>query len=403
MAKSVRFWLALGLMLQMLPATLLTPAVRPLFSALHAGRESAMHAFMSLNMLGAALFAPWLGRKLDALPRRRHALAGLCLIDACLLVVMCQPLPTWLVLGLRMLEGGAHVGAATLLLAEGKRVAERTRDPSVMGIVGMGIMLAVAFGNVIGAFLVGLAEAAPFYAGALAALVVAAVGPRLLSDAPPPTPRSAVPAVAVARALALPITAGFVSRFTIGCLVVSFALFAHRAHGLTDRAIGGLFACMTVPFAALTYPASRLLARMAPALLLGASVLGYALLLVVLAFAPSGALPWVMAAAGVLSASSFAATLHYAAASAPAGAESRAMAFFNAGGCIGMLLGPAAAGITIALLKPHVGDIPAYRGAFLLAASAVLVWLASVAGRLLRHGRLEHAERAARRLRPHPG
>jgi MFS family permease len=389
-------------MLQMLPATLLTPAVRPLFSALHAGREGAMHAFMSLNMLGAALFAPWLGRKLDALPQRRQALAALCMMDACLLVVMCQPLPTWLVLALRTLEGGAHVGAATLLLAEGKRIAERTRDPSVMGIVGMGIMLAVAFGNVIGAFLVGFASTAPFYAGALAALLVAATGPWLLSDAPTRARRAVVPAATVVRALALPIATGFVSRFTIGCLVVSFALFAHRAHGLSDRAIGGLFACMTVPFAALTYPASRLLQRMAPALLLGGSMLGYALLLVCIAFAPAGALPFVMAAAGVLSAFTFAATLHYAAASAPAGAEGRAMALFNAGGCLGMLLGPASAGITIALLKPRIGDVPAYRGAFLLAAASVLVWLACAAARLLRDGRTEHAERAARRLRPHP-
>jgi MFS transporter, DHA1 family, tetracycline resistance protein len=376
---SERVLLLAILLLQMLPATLLTPAVRPLFASLHGGDESAMHAFMSVNMLGAALFSPWLGRKLDRAHSRRVALLGLCAVDAVLLALLPLALPTRLVLALRFLEGGAHVGAASLLLAEAKRIADRDRDPSVMGVAGFGIMLAVAFGNVLGAFLVGLAAEAPFVVGAAAAFLVGLLGPRLLSGLPTPVAAHAAPARTVVRALALPIGAAFVSRFTIGCLVVSFALFAHRAHGLSDRAVGGLFACMTVPFALLTYPASKLVPRLGPALSLASSQLGYALLLSALPLVPSALLAPVMIVLGALSAVAFACVLHESARSAPAGATSRAMALFNAGGCVGMLLGPPAAGILIALLKPRLGDVQAYRGAFFLASFAMLVWLGAVA------------------------
>ena len=49
--------LAVLIFVQMLPATLLTPAVRPLFAGLHGGAEGPMHAFMSLNMIGAAFIS----------------------------------------------------------------------------------------------------------------------------------------------------------------------------------------------------------------------------------------------------------------------------------------------------------------------------------------------------------
>ena len=54
-------WLIAAVFLQMLPATLLAPAIRPLFAELHGGAEGPMHAFMSLNMLGAILTTPGCG------------------------------------------------------------------------------------------------------------------------------------------------------------------------------------------------------------------------------------------------------------------------------------------------------------------------------------------------------
>lgn len=61
--------LALLVLIQMLPATLVTPAIRPFFATWHGGHEGAMHAFMALNMLGGLLAAPWLARPADRSPR----------------------------------------------------------------------------------------------------------------------------------------------------------------------------------------------------------------------------------------------------------------------------------------------------------------------------------------------
>ena len=112
-------WLIAAVFLQMLPATLLAPAIRPLFAQVHAGAEGPMHAFMSLNMLGGILITPLIARLASSgsaasLGRWVMLLAGL---DALLLIAVSMPLATPLVLVLRTIEGAAHLGAASLLLA----------------------------------------------------------------------------------------------------------------------------------------------------------------------------------------------------------------------------------------------------------------------------------------------
>ena len=83
----------------MLPATLLTPAIRPLFASLHGGNEGAMHAFMALNMLGGFLCAPLVAVLATRLASRTTALAMLVGVDAILLSLLALPLPTAIVLG----------------------------------------------------------------------------------------------------------------------------------------------------------------------------------------------------------------------------------------------------------------------------------------------------------------
>ncbi len=139
-------WLIAAVFLQMLPATLLAPAIRPLFAQLHSGQEGPMHAFMSLNMLGAILTTPWIARVASSAnptvsARWLIALAGL---DAALLVVVSMALPTPLVLVLRTLEGAAHLGAATLLLARAAAYKPLVGAGRAMGLAGGAVMLAIA-------------------------------------------------------------------------------------------------------------------------------------------------------------------------------------------------------------------------------------------------------------------
>ena len=110
--------LAILISAQMLPATLLSPAIRPLFAERHSGAEGPMHAFMALNMLGGILMAPLVARWGDRLRHPLRLAGWLTAFDAVVLAGITLSLPTATVLGLRLLDGAAHVSASTLLLAE---------------------------------------------------------------------------------------------------------------------------------------------------------------------------------------------------------------------------------------------------------------------------------------------
>ena len=121
---------------------------------------------------------------------------------------------------------------------------------------------------------------------------------------------------------------------------------------------------------------------------LGGAIYGLCLLLI--GYVPYGALPLVMVGAGLSSAALFAPTLCYA---ASLGGERKegAMALLNTAGSLGMLLGPAVAGVTAALAGGH-DPIAGYRAVFALAGLSVFCWLAAGLGWLMRRVRSEVTE-----------
>jgi MFS family permease len=386
--------LALLVFAQMLPATLVAPAIRPLFAALHGGREGPMHAFMALNMLGGLVAAPVLGRLADRLRRPRRLLFACAALDAVLLVALAAPLPTSLVLALRVLEGGAHIGAASLLMAEAASLARARGDGRAMGLAGAALMMAIALGSGLGGLLVGLDVRALFWAGSLvsAAVALAAVSSPALPSAVA-SPRAEGPTrLALLREhplLLLPVSSAFVGRFSVGCLIVTVSLFCHRVHGLSDRAVGGMFTLLTLPFALAMYPAARLTDVISRAAVLASGAALYAALLLCLPFLPAPLLPPAMLVMGLASAMIFAPTLCYAATLGGPNRRAGSMALVNAGSCLGMLLGPMVAGIVTAAMKARGMQLAGYRAVFLVAGFSVLAWLAVAAPALWRQRRLE--------------
>jgi MFS family permease len=384
---------------QMLPATLVGPAIRPFFARFHGGNESAMHAFMSVNMVGAVVAAPLIGRLGDARGATRRLVAALAVIDALLLFSVTMQLPITAVLTLRTLEGAAHVGAATLLMAEAAASARRAGDGRMMGLAGSALMIAVALGSAFGGALAGLDPRLPFWCGAALLMtvgVVTALGPPGVKATPAQGHPAALSVLRARPALWLPMSAAFIGRFTIGCLVVTFSLFAHRQHGLSDRAVGALYTMLTLPFALLTYPAGRLSARVPRAALLGIGTLVYAAGLFLLGRAPSGGLPILMLLLGVASAAIYAPTLCYTATMAEPAERARAVSLVNATSCLGMVIGPMVAGITCAIVTrgapPQIASlasIDAYRTVFAIASISALAWLALATPALVRRYRLE--------------
>ena len=381
--------------LQMLPATMLTPAIRPLFQQFHSGNEHAMHAFMAINMLGAVLAVPIIGAWAQRSSRPQRIIAYLLAADALLLGIMASPLSLYTLLTLRFLEGACHVSATALLLAQIASHAKSRGKAHAMGVAGAALMFAVALGSGVGGQLVAYGPRFPFFGAALIQLMTLTL---LIASRLPDLPlvaRTRLRPIAFLRehpALRVPIAATFVGRFTVGCIIVTFALFVHRYHGGSDRAVGMMFMLLTLSFALSMYPLSRLSDRVPRATLMGLGGAVYAVSLAAIAIVPFGTLPAVMVIAGVSSSALFAPALCYG---AVLGGERKemAMSLINVAGCLGMLFGPAAAGIMSAALGKQ-DPIIGYRAAFMLGAGSVALWLALSLPWLVRQLRAEAQETA---------
>lgn len=357
---------------QTLPATLVAPALRPLVAAQHGGHEPTMHALAALNMLGGLIAAPWLGRHADAVGIRR-LLAGLLLIDAVLLLAVAMPLPTGVVLGLRIVEGAAHVGGTTLLMAAAARL-QREGHGAALGLAGGGLILAIAIGSALGGLALAWGPRGPFALGAALLAGSALLVPALPL---PPRPAGEVAAAPDTARLRIPLLFAFVERYTVGLFVVTFALFARGVHGLSDTAIGFLYSAMTLPFALAMAPGGRLSDRLPRAHVLAAGAVLYAAGFALLGFAPTALLAPVLGLAGLAAALLYAPTLAYAAALSEPHARGRAMGLVNAAGCLGMLSGPPSAAMLMALTRDPAA--PAHAPRLVLLAAAGVTLLALVA------------------------
>ncbi len=337
--------LALLVFASMVSSTLLIPAARPLMAALQPGHEGAIHAFMTVNMAGAIIGAPLVAWWSERTGHRRLAIIVLALIDGSLLYVCSLPLPLWALLGARTLQGAANVGGLSLLLG---LASSRGR---AMGIVGAALMMAVAFGAPLGTALLKVGPLAPLQLGALLPFAVAAGTFRLRGTSAAAAPRrSLLATVRAAPELKIPTLLVAVERFTVGAFVVTFALYCHRALGLSDTAVGALFSWFLLPFALCTWPMGRVADRVRRSHLVKLGGLLYGGVFLILGLAPPAALWVLMLVAGVASSAIYAPSLCYAATLAPRGARGTAMALLNAGGSLGMMVGTALGGILSAVL-----------------------------------------------------
>jgi MFS transporter, DHA1 family, tetracycline resistance protein len=391
-------WLIAAVFLQMLPATLLAPAIRPLFAQVHQGAEGPMHAFMSLNMLGGILITPLIARLASSGgASSARWLMGLAGLDAILLAVVSLPLATPLVLILRTIEGAAHLGAASLLLARAAAYKPLVGAGRAMGMAGGAVMLAIAFGSGLGGLLVGESARLPFLVGAALSLIVAAAAPFLYASTLPKEQSAEVAPRPISWRDANvfgPLSAAFIERFTVGLIIVTFALFATKTHGLTDRSVGLLYSMLMLPFALLMYPASRMGDRVPRAALLGLATLLYGAAIASLAVAPKMLLVASMVTAGVASSFMYGTVLCYAATLVPAESRGRMMALVNTAGALGMFLGPMCGGLMVALGRDVADPMSAYRNVFYLAGLVCVSWVVVAGPWLFGRLRVEQGEHA---------
>ena len=361
----------------MAPVTLPVPILRALVSERFAVSELATSLFMSVNMVGAALAAPLAGALADRIGQRRRIVVIALLLDAALFFAMTLEMPFPAFLGLRFLEGCAHIVALSLVLSVASNLGGEDRRGLSMGITGAGMMLGVALGAPIGGFLGRVDTLRPLYIGAGLLVVAAGLARALLVEPRGAEQRPSLAAIRAAikahRAVLLPLTFAFFDRFTVGFYTTTFSLFASGLHGASPPEVGLWISAFMLPFALLSFPFGVLADRISKTLLLCTGSLVYGVLTTTLGFWPREIIPYGMAVIGVSAAVMFVPSMLMTTDLTPPAIRSTALGAFNTAGSLGFILGPATGGLVSELVRARLGPAAGYQAAFAVAGGAEIL------------------------------
>ncbi|MFH2009044.1 MAG: MFS transporter [bacterium] len=366
--------------LTMLPVTGVVPVLKPLIQDHYAVGELSTSLFMSINMLGALAAAPLLGWWSDRTGASRTILLACALTDGLLWWLLSTRPAFPVLMTLRLLEGAAHIGVLTMLMAMMSGVSVGPRRSARMAGMGGAIIFGVALGAPLGGILGRHDVLLPLRLGVGIMLAVALTALLVLPgrrEYQAGATEKRWPPLRVARQLWLPYLFGFIDRFTVGIFVIAFVLYAAR-HGYGPRRTGLFIGAFMMTFTALSYPAGRLAERIGlwPVLLVGTA--GYAVAYSAIAWTTGWALWPLMVLCGMVSALMFGPNLMLLVRGSTAESRGVAMAGFNTAGSLGFLIGPLLAGSALQGLRPALGEATAFR--VLFAATGGLVLLCVLIG-----------------------
>jgi MFS family permease len=350
----------------MLPVTGVVPILKQLIKDHYAVGDLATSLFMSVNMVGALLGAPVLGWLADRKGWFKSILVMAALVDAGLWWLLYTRPAFVVLMGLRLLEGAAHIGVLTMLMTFMSSRSEGEGRRARMAGLGGGIMFGIALGSPLGGVLGKIDILLPLQAGAGVMVLVAVVAWSVLPSGERGGGKLSGPhwsKMLSRREMRLPYLFGFVDRFTIGVFIIAFMLYT--AHlGLGPRTTGFLIGAFMIPFAALSYPMGKLAERYGlwRFVLGGSFAFGCAYAAVAWL---EGPLLWLdMVVCGCLSAVMFGPNLMLVNRAATPELRGSAMAGFNAAGSLGFLVGPVTAGALLEILGYFEDPLTTYRIVF---------------------------------------
>jgi MFS family permease len=381
-------------LLMLMPVTLPVPVLRALVHERFGVSELLTSAFMSINMLGALLAAPLVGALADRIGHRKRIAVAALGLDALCFVALTLPVSFGLFMGVRFVEGAAHITALSMLLSLASTSVSDAHRGRALGTVGAGLLLGVALGAPLGGWLGAVDPLRPLQAGALIVVCALALAALVLRDheiSSAERAKSAGLFVALREEsrLLIPLLFAFADRFTVGFYTTTFSLFLSRVHGLDPPHIGLLISAFMLPFALLSYPFGWLSERTSRTLLLGVGSIVYGLGTASLVAWSPDMLPFVMAAIGVSAAVMFVPTMLLTTEYASEELRSTALGAFNAAGSLGFILGPIVGGLVSESVAAGSDWLAGYRAAFWVAGGSEIL-LVVVALPLLRGRRAPH-------------
>jgi MFS family permease len=369
--------LAVGIMA---PVTMPVPVLRELVHDRFGVSELLTSLFMSINMVGALVAAPITGALADRIGRRRGILVAALLADALCFFALTAGVPFGVFLGVRFLEGCAHISALSMLLAAASTALPGERRGRAMGVVGGSMMAGVALGAPLGGALGRIGALVPLEVGGAVLLAGAGFAALVLRDRGAGEARPGLAEIRAALrahpAILVPLAFSFVDRFTVGFFTTTFSLYVRRIHELPPARIGLAIAIFMVPFALLSYPVGRLAERGHVVALLCGGSLVYAAATASIGLVGPPELYGLMFGIGVAAAVIFVPSLLLATQLAPAAIRTTALGAFNAAGSLGFVLGPVAGGLVSQAVAERAGWEAGYQAAFAVAGASVALCVA---------------------------
>jgi MFS family permease len=357
--------------LMLVPVTLPVPVLRGLVQERFAVSELLTSLFMSINMLGAVLTAPIAGALADRFGNRRAIIVGALFVDGLCFYGLALDLPFGAFLGIRFVEGCAHITALSLLLSIAADLGRTLGRGRIMGMVGAGITLGVAIGAPLGGALGRDDPLLPVRVGAVLVTGLAVAAALALPDVEGHVHRPRLGEILrltrTNQALWAPLAYAFTDRFTVGFFTTTFTLFMGRVHHLPPERIGMLLGLFLGPFFLLSYPFGRLSERVSRVWMMGGGSLLYGIGLLTLGLWRVDTLPFLMVALGVLSAVMFVPSLILVMDLAPGTARATALGGFNAAGSLGFICGPLVGGWVSERVAAQSTWLQGYTAAFAVA------------------------------------
>ena len=364
----------------MMPVTLPVPVLGGLVSERFEVSELLTSLFMSINMIGALVWAPIAGAAADRWQIERRLFIGALLIDSTCFFLMATPIPFSVFLAIRFVEGCAHISALSILLMLASRALPGAQRGRAMGVVGGCMMLGVALGAPLGGFLGQTNALIPLFVGGGLTLGGAGLGAILVQGASRsearPSFRDIVRTLAEDAALFVPLAFAFTDRFTVGFFTTTFSLYLRRIHDAPPAQIGITIALFMIPFALLSYPFGRLAERRSISLLLCVGSVLYGLGTVGVGFVEPPVLQGLMIGIGAAAAVMFVPSMVMTSQIATDEIRATAMGAFNAAGSLGFIMGPLVGGAISELVAARHDWLTGYRAAFVFAGAAEIACVA---------------------------
>ncbi|MCZ6698284.1 MAG: MFS transporter [Planctomycetota bacterium] len=391
-ARTGRIAVAIGAMifLSMLPVTMLVAPLKELIADQFRAGPFWTHSFMSINMIGAVVASPLIAALSDRAGYRKRVAALALAVDAVCLASMSIMPTLGAILVVRFIEGAAHILALTSLMAIAGGWASEGKRGRMMGVVGACMMFGTACGTQLGGKVYHYLPGWTFILAGLGSIVTALGVMLFVPESPNASSgrsrlraRDAADFIRKNPRLLVPFAYSFIDRLCVGVVITTLVLFLAEVHGLEPGDRGMLLGlCFLLPFAALIYPAGRLVDRVGRVWPLAIGSIAFGLIFATYGLLPRSGLWLIMLASGIASAVMFAPNLALCADLATASNRGAAFAGFNAAGSLGFVMGPILGG-AIFMMCNSVWPAPtAYKVTFMatgatevLCALITLPWL----------------------------